>query len=340
MDFSFWTGEQVVVCHDRTVGLRAVIAIDDTRLGPGVGGVRYRPYADPAAAIREAQRLAAAMTRKNAAAGLPFGGGKAVIIDQGPVEDRAAFMQAFGAFVARCGGAYVPGVDMGTTALDMAEISKAGAEVACQGDDPSPWTALGVWSAIGAALDHAGLTAGPGLSVLVQGAGAVGAPLARLAADSGASVLVADADADRAARVAEEVGGQVVPSDRVTATRCDVYAPCAIAGVVNEQSFGELDCRIIAGAANDTLAEPSFAERLAERGITYVPDFIANAGGVIHIQSERAGWDEDRLRSEVLAIGDRVREVLTRAQTGGATPLDAAEAMARARLESAPAVQA
>jgi leucine dehydrogenase len=333
VDFSFWTGEQVVVCHDRSVGLRAVIAIDDTTLGPALGGVRYRPYPDAEAAIREAQRLASAMTRKNAAAGLPFGGGKAVIVDDGPVADRAAFMKAFGAFVVRCAGAYLPGVDMGTTPADLALMGEAGATVSCHEEDPSPWTALGVSAAIHAAVRHVdGTDTLDGVSVLVQGAGHVGASLARLVADSGARVLISDVDGVRAQRVADELGGQVVVPDAVLTTACDVYAPCAIARVVDEQSVGELQCRIIAGAANDTLADATYAGRLADRGITYVPDFLANAGGVIHIQALRAGSDRDWLRAEVLAIGERVARVLGEAELGVKTPLDAAEDLARARL--------
>jgi leucine dehydrogenase len=336
VDFSFWTGEQVVVCHDRSVGLRAVIAIDDTTLGPALGGVRYRPYADADAAIREAQRLASAMTRKNAAAGLPFGGGKSVIVDDGPVADRAAFMKAFGAFVARCAGAYLPGVDMGTTPADLALMGEAGAVVSCHEEDPSPWTALGVSAAIHAAVRHVdGNPTLDGVSVLVQGAGHVGASLARLVADSGARVLISDVDADRARRVADELGGAVVAPDAVATTECDVFAPCAVARVVNEQSIDTLACRIIAGAANDTLTDASYAALLADRDITYVPDFIANAGGVIHIQALRAGWDAERLRAEVLAIGDRVSGLLSDAEPGGRTPLDAAEELARARLNGA-----
>jgi leucine dehydrogenase len=171
--------------------------------------------------------------------------------------------------------------------------------------------------------------------VLVQGAGHVGASLARLVADSGARVLISDIDAERAQRVADELGGSVVSPDAVATTACDVYAPCAVARVVGEQTIDGLACRIIAGAANDTLADATYAAKLADRGITYVPDFIANAGGVIHIQALRAGWDQDWLRSEVLAIGDRVAGVLAGAEPGVRTPLDAAEDLARARLDGA-----
>jgi leucine dehydrogenase len=173
------------------------------------------------------------------------------------------------------------------------------------------------------------------MTVLVQGTGAVGAALARLAAEAGARVLVSDVDAERAARVAAEVSGEVVAPDDVLTTACDVFAPCAIARVVDEHSLGSLACRIIAGAANDTLAERSYADRLAARGITFVPDFIANAGGVIHIEASRAGWDEDKLRAEVLRCGERAATVLAEAAEHGGTPLDAAEALVRARIDRA-----
>jgi leucine dehydrogenase len=341
VDFSSWTGEQVVVCHDRSTGLRAIIAIDDTTLGPALGGVRYKAYPDMDAAIREAQRLASAMTRKNAAAGLPYGGGKSVIVDHGHVADRAEFMRAFGAFVARCAGAYLPGVDMGTTPADLALMAEAGAVVSCHAEDPSPWTALGVSAAVHAAVRHVdGADTLDGVSVLIQGAGNVGATLARLVAQSGGRVIVSDVDLERAQRVANEVDGSVVAPDAIATTACDVFAPCAVARVVDEQSIDVLNCRIIAGAANDTLADATFAPRLAARGITYVPDFIANAGGVIHIHALQAGWDEDRLRSEVLAIGERVSGVLADGSTGARTPLDAAEGLARVRLQRTAAVAA
>jgi len=331
-----WDGEQLVLCRDDETGLRAVIAIDDTTLGPGLGGVRLKSYPSDAAAVAECRRLAAAMTRKNALAELPFGGAKSVILGDGPIADRDALMRRFGAFVARTGGAYVPGVDMGTTTDDLAVIGAAGVEVSCAQADPSPWTALGVAAAIRAAVAHVdGRADLDGLRVLVQGAGHVGATLARELARDGAHVLVADVDVDRASALAAELRGAVVAPEAAVETPCDVLAPCAVARVVDAVSVERLRCRILAGAANDMVADRACAQRLAERGIAYVPDFLANAGGVVQIHALREGWDEPRLRAATLAIGDRARDVLEEAARTGVTPLDAAEARAARVLQAA-----
>jgi leucine dehydrogenase len=332
--------EQLVLCRDDESGLRAAIAIDDTTLGPGLGGVRLKRYPSERAAIVEAQRLAAAMTLKNAAAGLPYGGGKSVILDDGAGSltgaEREGLMRAFGRFVARLDGRYLPGVDMGTTTDDLAAMGAAGAAVSCSSEDPSPWTALGVRAAIRAAVEHVdGREDLDGIRVLVQGAGHVGAALARHVAGDGATVLVADVDHERARALAAELGGEAVPADAVIGTPCDVYAPCAVARVISATNAARLDCRIVAGAANDTLAARADADRLAERGIVYVPDFVANAGGVVHIHALRAGWDADGLRSAVEAIGGRVSGILADADALGSTPLVAAEAGALARIAEA-----
>lgn len=335
-DGETWTSEQLVLCRDEATGLRAVIAIDDTTLGPGLGGVRRRAYASDAAAIFECRRLAAAMTLKNAVAELPYGGAKSVILDAGPVPDRAALMRRFGAFVARTGGAYLPGVDMGTTTGDLAAIGAAGAEVSCAEEDPSPWTALGVAAAIVAAVEQLdGRDGIDGATVLVQGAGHVGDALARDLAARGARLLVADVDAARAEALAAAVGGAAVAAEAALATPCDVLAPCAVARVVSERTIDRFACRVIAGAANDTLATRADAERLAARGIAYVPDFVVNAGGVVQIHALRRGHDTARLRADVLAIGARVRDLLHEAAATGETPLTVAERRATRILRAA-----
>ncbi|HEY2438901.1 MAG TPA: Glu/Leu/Phe/Val dehydrogenase dimerization domain-containing protein [Solirubrobacteraceae bacterium] len=328
--------EQLVLCHDDEVGLRAVIAVDDTTLGPALGGVRFRAYASDAAGVIECQRLAAAMTLKNAVAELPFGGGKSVILKRGPVRDRAALMRRFGDFVARTGGAYLPGVDMGTTVEDLAHIGESGAVVSCAEEDPSPWTALGVAAAVRAAVEHVDGRSGiDGVRVLIQGAGHVGGTLARDLAADGAEVILADVNDDRADALAQELGGTSVPADAVLQTPCDVFAPCAVARVATPDTVGRLRCRIIAGAANDTLSDRSVAGLLQARGIVYVPDFVVNAGGVIDIHALRAGWDDQRLAGAVAAIGDRVREVLAEADTSGQMPLEVAEQRAKRILADA-----
>jgi leucine dehydrogenase len=328
--------EQLVLCRDDELGLRAVIAIDDTTLGPALGGVRFRAYASEAAGVIECQRLAAAMTLKNAVAELPFGGAKSVMLQRGPVRDRAALMRRFGEFVARTGGAYLPGVDMGTTCGDLAHMAEGGAIVSCSDEDPSPWTALGVAAAIRAAVEHVDRRRGiDGVRVLIQGAGHVGGTLARDLVADGAHVILADVDRERAEALAAEVGGTAVAADAVLGTPCDVFAPCAVARVAAPDTVGRLACRIIAGAANDTLSHRSVADSLQARGIVYVPDFVANAGGVIHIHSIRAQWDEPRLRAAVAAIGDRVSDLLARADATGEMPLATAEERAAQILAAA-----
>ena len=332
-----WTSEQLVLCSDERVGLHAVIAIDDTTLGPGLGGVRCKAYATDAAAISECRRLAAAMTLKNAVAELPYGGAKSVILAPRPEADRVALMRRFGAFVERTGGAYLPGVDMGTTTADLALVGACGADVSCSTEDPSPWTALGVAAAVRAAVAPVdGRDDLDGVRVLIQGAGHVGASLARQLAEEGAHVLIADVELERAVALARELGGTAVAPDAALDTPCDVLAPCAVARVVNDRTVGRLACRVVAGAANDTLADRACADLLAARGIAYVPDFVANAGGVIHIHALREGWDEPRLHARVSAIGDRVRALLEEAEAQGVTALAAAEARAARRLASAP----
>ncbi|HEX3801921.1 MAG TPA: Glu/Leu/Phe/Val dehydrogenase dimerization domain-containing protein [Solirubrobacteraceae bacterium] len=331
-----WHSEQLVLCQDDSVGLRAVIAIDDTTLGPGLGGVRCVGYPSDEAAIIEAQRLAASMTLKNAFAGLPYGGGKSVILAPAREVDRLALMRSFGEFVIRAGGAYVPGVDMGTTVDDLQAMADAGADVSCNDEDPSPWTAVGVAAAARAAVEHVDHRKGiEGTRVLIQGAGHVGAALARDLAADGAEIVLSDIDAERAVAVAAEIGGSTVPADDALDTRCDLFAPCSIAKVVTPATARRLECRMIVGAANDTLSDPGCAELLAAREITYVPDFVSNAGGVIHIHSLRAGHTEKRLREDVLRIGARTREILETASSARETPLKIATERVRRILADA-----
>jgi leucine dehydrogenase len=331
--------EQLTRCHDRDSGLRAVIAIDDTTLGPGLGGVRWQAYPNERAAEDEARRLARVMTLKNACADLPYGGAKSVLVKD-PVDrdnesdappHRRDQLRAFGRFVDRLGGAYIPGVDMGTSVEDLAVIGMVAGEVSCDHEDPSPWTALGVFAGIRAALSCAGrdLT---GAHVVVQGAGHVGADLARRLAVAGCRISVADVDSIRARAVAQEVGGRVVDPEGVVTTPCDVLAPCALAKVIDRSTVDALQCRIVAGGANDVLATHDVAELLDQRGIVYVPDFVINAGGVIQIHARRSSWGADKLEGSLLAIGDRVSRIVTEADRTARTPVTVAEEMASHRL--------
>lgn len=333
-----FAGEQVITCHDDELGLRAVIAIDDTTLGPGFGGVRWRTYPSQAAAVAEAQRLAQAMTLKHALAELPYGGAKSVIIADGPLPaegspERVALMSRYGAFVARTSGTYIPGVDMGTTLGDMQAIRSAGAKAYCADVDPGPYTATGVYAAMRAGVRHALGSGMSGVRVLVQGAGHVGANVARYAARDGAEVVVADVDGRRARAVADEVGGTVGDPLTAATDECDVFAPCAVARVLTADNAGEVWAKVVAGAANDTLDTPEVADLLRGRGITYVPDFIANAGGVLQVHGGEVGWSQDELAAQLERIGDRVSAVLEEADEQEVSSVTAALARAARRLE-------
>jgi leucine dehydrogenase len=332
-------GENLLLCHDRESGLSAAISVDDTTLGPGLGGVRWMSYPSFDAAVEEACRLSRVMTLKNALAGIPYGGAKSVIMREetgavtadGPAR-RTAQLLAFAGCINKLGGAYVPGVDMGTSVADLATIATVAPWVSCDHDDPSPATAHGVFFSIEAAVRHAlGHDLG-GIRVVVQGAGHVGSSLALLLHEAGAVVTVADVDPFRAAEVAGKAGGTTVPPEAAHATACDVFAPCASARILSPASIAELRCALVVGAANDVLADRSDAELLAGRGITYVPDFISNAGGVIAIHAERAGWDAGLLTEALQGIGVRTSELLADADRDHVPPLVVAEGMASARL--------
>lgn len=335
-----WHSEQVITCRDDSVGLKAVIAIDDTTLGPGFGGVRMRAYPSTEAAAREAQRLASAMTGKHALAELPYGGAKSVLVvgpetpQTGP--DREALFARFGEFVARTAGSYVPGVDMGTTMADMQVIrDRGGARAFCDEVDPGPYTARGVYAAMRAAVRHRLGSDLDGVSVLVQGAGHVGSHLARYAAADGARVLVCDVDRARAEALAAELGAVSVDPEQAASTDVDVWAPCATARVLRAGMARQLKVRVVAGAANDVLDAPEVAAELQAAGITVVPDYVANAGGVIQVHAGVAGWSESELDAALERIGDRVADILVTADRDGTDPFTVAQARVRDRLAAA-----
>jgi leucine dehydrogenase len=329
--------EQLTFCYDRASGLHAVIAIDDTTMGPGLGGIRWLAYPTEKAAENEVRRLARVMTLKNACADLPYGGAKSVLLKGDPAarrevgDQRDDQLRAFGGFLNRLGGAYIPGVDMGTSKEDLAVIGTVAHDVSCDHVDPSPWTALGVFAGIEAALSCAGTTL-PEAHVVVQGTGHVGAELARLLAAAGCRVSVTDIDVQRAETVARSIQGRVVDPRSATTTACDVLAPCASARVIDRTTVDALRCRLVAGGANDVLATPDVAAMLMNRGIGYIPDFVINAGGVIHIHALRSEWDTEKLNGSLFAIGHRVTSILNEAQRSQRTPLAVAEEMASHRL--------
>jgi leucine dehydrogenase len=333
--------EQVVFVADAPSGLRAVIAVHSTALGPSLGGVRFWRYADEDDAIADALRLSEAMTLKAAAAGLHQGGGKAVVLVTDPDVPRTpALLHALGRAIHELGGRYLAAEDVGATQRDMDLIGEVtpwvtGVDPARGGSgDPSPVTAVGVVAAMRgalASLDGEGTLRGR--RVAVQGTGHVGSHLVGLLVASGASVVVADLNADRARRVAATHGAEVTTSDTILTTECDVLAPCGLGGVLTESSATTLACRVVCGAANNQLADDSVDELLAARGVVYVPDFVASAGGIINIAEEFTGYSRARAIERAEAIEDTVVRLLDRARHDGQPPGRAAVTVARARIE-------
>jgi glutamate dehydrogenase/leucine dehydrogenase len=333
--------ELVRVVRDRSADLVAVIAIHSSVLGPAVGGVRRRHYPSLDAAIADAKRLSAAMTQKSAAAGLPLGGGKAVIIDAA-AEPSNALLDAFAAAVDALGGRYVAAEDIGTTPAHMDRLLRgtrwvAGRSPAAGGrGDPSPATAVTVFEAMRAAAraewDVERLR---GLKVGVLGVGKVGAALAAQAAADGAELFVADVDGDRSSAIAESHPGTCVVSPRdQPSTPLDVLAPCATGGLLGPGASQTLKCRIVCGAANNVLRDDAVARELHWAGVRYVPDFLANAGGIIQVAGEFLGWEPQQHESYQRAAVERVRFVLDRAAEADVPPLAIAHEIVAARLRA------
>jgi leucine dehydrogenase len=340
-----WDGEQVVIHRDHDSGAWMFICVHSTRRGPAGGGTRMKTYDSPADALRDGMRLSQAMTSKLAVADLPFGGGKGVIaVPALPDGDaRKDLFHRYGELVDSLHGTYVTSSDMNTGPTDMDVISERTEFVFGRSPDhggsgnPAPPTARGVYHGIRASLAHVFGSDDPeGRTVLVQGAGSVGSVLSDLLAADGANLLVADVATERAQEIADRVGGSVVAADDVYDTECDVYSPCAVGATLNADTIPRLRCKIVAGSANNQLAENDDAERIHERGILYAPDFVINAGGVIGIVGlEQLGWDSDRLAEGLSTIGDTLREIYERAEKDGISTGRAADAIVDARLAAA-----
>lgn len=332
-----WEGECVVVRHDVPTDTWIFIAIHDRTLGMAMGGCRMRVYPSPVEGLRDAQRLAGGMTLKWAGIEFPLGGGKAVLAVPGPLSGtaREGLLLRFGDLVEGLGGMYGTGVDLGTTPADMEVVGRRTSRVAGRpaeaggAGDPGPWTALGVFEGMRAAAGRVlGSSDLAGVTVLVQGVGGVGRPLVDRLVEAGARVLLSDADEHRARAVAGDVGGDVVGVDAAYDTECEIFAPCAVGGVLNAGTIPRLRCRIVAGSANNQLEEDADATRLAERGILYVPDFIINAGGAVaHGILEFLHGAASDVEPRVRRVGRTVAELLQEA--GEREPLTAAIDRAR-----------
>ena len=333
--------ELIVFGDDAATGLRAVIALHSTALGPAAGGCRMWPYATMAEAVSDVLRLSRGMSYKNAIAGLPFGGGKSVIIGDPQKQKTPELFEAFGRFVDSLGGRYLTAEDVGTTTADMASVARATRYVAGlgrapgeAGGDPAPKTALGVHLGIKAAVRFKlGRSDLEGLSVAIQGLGGVGSHLARMLADEGARLKVADVRAAAVRRVCDELGASAVAVEDVLAEDVDVLAPCALGAVLNEQSIPRLHARIVAGAANNQLAQGQDGQSLLAAGILYAPDYVINAGGIISVSREyRGGATDAQVLEDIGQIPLRLTEIFERARHENRTTNAVADEMARERL--------
>lgn len=336
--------EQVMFCADPDAGLRAIIAIHDTTLGPALGGCRMWPYASDAEALTDALRLSRGMTYKSALAGLPLGGGKSVIIGNPRTAKTEALLRAMGRSVERAGGRYIVAEDSGTSVADIKVMAAETTHVAgihdkATGDggrrsgDPSPATAYGVFTGLKAAVRHKlGRTDLDGLRVAVQGVGNVGGHLARLLKDAGARLTLADIDTPRVTVLARELEAEVATVDAIFDTPAEVFAPCALGAVLNDDTIPRLRCAVVAGSANNQLGRPHHGEEVRRRGILYAPDYVINAGGVIDVYHERIGYDPERALRHIEAIGPTLAAIFARADSEGRPTGAIADAMARERI--------
>ena len=332
--------EQVVFTYLHDTNLRAIIAIHDTTLGPALGGCRMYPYASEEEALEDVLRLARGMTYKAAAAGLNLGGGKAVIIGD-PKKDKSEQMfRAFGKAVDSLGGRYITAEDVGTDVYDMEHISQetdhvTGLEIDRGGSgDPSPFTAYGVLQGIKASLEKTyGDRSTKGRTVAVQGVGSVGHELVKLLADEGAHVIITDLDGDRLERTMEvhpEV--EIVAPHDILEVKCDVLAPCALGGIVNDDTIDKFRCKIIAGAANNQLRTEQHGRALSERGILYAPDYVINAGGLMNVYLELEGYSQQRAYRLIRNIFTNTLRIFRFAEESGLSASEAADRVAVERM--------
>lgn len=330
--------EQLVFCQDKATGLKAIIAIHDTTLGPALGGTRIWDYETEEEAIIDALRLARGMTLKNSAAGLNLGGGKTVIMGDPEKIKSEAFFRSFGRYIEGLSGRYITAEDMNSTTQDMAWINdETDYVVGLEGKsgNPSPVTAYGVFRGIQAACNEVfGSDDLNGKVVAVQGAGAVGYTVCKHLHEAGAKLVITDIRKDSIQRIVDDFGATAVEPDEIYSVECDVFAPCAMGAILNDFTIDKLNCKIVGGSANNQLAEDKHGKMLEDRGILYVPDFVINGGGVINVYEELKGYNEKRALSRAGAIYDTCKKIFAIAKEEGITTAEAADRMANQRIES------
>ncbi|MCK1982309.1 MULTISPECIES: Leu/Phe/Val dehydrogenase [Peribacillus] len=331
--------EQLLFCQDKQSGLKAIIAIHDTTLGPALGGTRMWTYASEEDAIEDALRLARGMTYKNAAAGLNLGGGKTVIIGDPRKDKNEEMFRAFGRYIQGLNGRYITAEDVGTTVEDMDLIHEetdfvTGISPAFgSSGNPSPVTAYGVYRGMKAAAKEAfGTDSLEGKVVAVQGVGNVSYNLCRHLHEEGAKLIVTDINKESVARAVESFGATAVNPDEIYGVDCDIYAPCALGAVINDHTINQIKAKVIAGAANNQLKEPVHGDQIHEKGIIYAPDYVINAGGVINVADELLGYNRERALKKVETVYDTIERVIEIAKRDQIPTYKAADRMAEERI--------
>ena len=330
--------EAVHFVDDEQCGLKAIIAVHSTHLGPAAGGARFWHYAEDEHALTDALRLSRGMSYKNAMAGLPLGGGKSVILANAQGDKSPDLLHAFGKAVDELGGRYITAEDVGMSVADMIEVARTTKYVAGLpnsggdvGGDPGPHTSLGVFLGIKAAAKRAlGKDSVAGLHLAIQGAGSVATGVAMHAAAEGARISIADVDEDKAHKLADAVTGTVVPPDSILAIECDILSPCALGAILTEVTIAALNTAIVAGGANNQLETPEDGARLSARGILYAPDYVINAGGIINVCTEYLkDGDQVVVRERIEGIPERLERIWSESTSSGRDPAAVADAMAQ-----------
>lgn len=329
--------EQLVFCQDRATGLKAIIGIHDTTLGPALGGTRIWDYETEEEAITDVLRLSRGMTYKNSAAGLNLGGGKAVIMGDPTKIKSEELFRTFGRFVEGLGGRYITAEDMNVGTQDMAYINDETDHcVGLEGKsgNPSPVTSFGVFRGIEAAAEEVyGTTDLKGKTVAVQGLGAVGYGVCEYLHKAGAKLFVTDIRKESIDRVVNDFGATPVEPDKIYAVECDIFAPCAMGAIINDFTVEQLKCKIVAGSANNQLAEPRHGDMLVEKGILYIPDYVINSGGVINVYEELKGYNAERAMGRASNIFNIVKQIIAISKEENIPTYKAADRMAEQRIE-------
>lgn len=333
--------EQLIFLQDRSIGLKAIIAIHSTKLGPALGGCRMWHYASDEAAVLDALRLAEGMTYKSAVSGIPYGGGKAVILSHPGQGSREVLFRALGQYIQNLNGRYITGMDLGTTVSDMdwirfnsSYVTDISGSLGAVGEFTAKMTAYGVFMGIKASLKRAyGTETLQHKIIAVQGLGKVGYQLCNYLKHAGAQLVVTDINPQLVQKVVDDFGASPLQPDEIAATPCDVFSPCALGGILNDFTLRQLNCRIVAGAANNQLAERRHGEKIHELGILYAPDYVINAGGIIVTSAELNGGDAALAQMNVERIYDTLTNVFNISDAKGISTAAAADRIAEQLLE-------